>query len=217
MGIFIRDNDKWTEINDFSRYVGGQWQSAQLSRYNGSQWELLWPMHFPYTVQYSLSGYVTYAQKGLDLVTYNYLSVGSTGGYFGVYYDTLMFFPLEQMRQDIGGALSITDASLTLHRRTNDQGEDRAYITLGSALSGMTAEAPASSWKVEFDELLSETVLFNRDQTKTFSFDPQGIWDMISGAADCLCLPTTGDNASEGYSYADFYPEEAVLTVSYIK
>ncbi len=216
MGIYIRTADSWEEIGDLRRYNGTQWESASLSRFSGSQWEKLWPVHFARTAQYSLKDYVVYSQSGYSLISSSYLCVGSQSGYGGTYYDTLLFFPMDQLMADMGTAVSITGATLTLRRRLEDSGPVTTPITLGCALSGVDPASPPSKWTVKYQELLSESVRISENQTRTFSFSTKGISALLDGTADCLCLPTSADIVTMGNCYAQFIPEDTVLTVSYI-
>lgn len=216
MSIYIHDGTAWNEINDLGRYAGGEWQSAELSRYNGTGWELLWPCHFEYTRQYSLMDYAVFADAGENEVNPGYLTVGNKSAATNTdYSDTLMLFPVEQMRQDIGSG-QVISASLTLTRRSKDQGEDTAYVTVGHALSGVDFSVSGNTWDREFTLLRSNYVSFAQGKTKSISLDASGITALLNGTSDCLCLPSTGIYTFNPAGYAQFEPDSTVLSVTYL-
>lgn len=215
MSIYVHDGAEWSEINDLKRYVGGEWQSAELRRYTGSEWQLLWPCHFEYSAQYTMEAYAVFNYQGEKQVQSSYVRVGnSTGTAVNNCHDSLLFFPVEQMRQDMGSG-SVVSASLTMTRRKYDS-DLTSYITVGHALSGVDPTATDNIWSQEYTLLRSSHVSFSDGQTKTVSIDPSGVAALIDGTSDCLCLPTTDkyryDTSGSGY----FLPESIVLNVTYL-
>lgn len=215
MSIYIHDGTAWNEISDLKRCISGEWQSAELYRYTGSEWSLIWPCHFEHSAQYAMEGYAVFKNQGQSQVQSSYVRVGNaTGTAVSNCHDTLMFFPTEQMKEDLGSG-TVTAASLTMTRRTYDS-DLTSYITVGHALTGVDHTTTGNTWSQDYTLLRSSHVSFTDGQTRTFSIDPSGVAALIDGTSDCLCLPTTSEyrysTAGSGY----FLPDSIVLNVTYL-
>ena len=218
MGINRYENGSWKEINDLQCLRNGEWQTAELRRYDGTEWEQLWPCHFTLTKQYPLSAFiVTSRRSSPQQVSSDYLVTGASSTASTNYvHDSLLFFPMDEMAADLTGA-DILKASLQLKRlpKQDDDGQNTASITIGCALSGADPSATNNTWSREYTDLIGSTVNFNRGQTKDVAIDTAGVTALLSGNADCLCLPTGTLQTYNTQGYAFFDPAATILTVTY--
>lgn len=215
MSIYVYDGTEWGEINDIKRYIGGEWQSAELSRYTGSEWQLLWPCHFESSFEYAMDGFAVFRDRGATQVQSNYIRVGNaTGTAVNNCYHSLLFFPVEQMKQDIAGG-TVLRASLSLTRRTYDSAST-SEITVGHSLSGVDYTVSGNTWSMQYTLLRSNHVTFSDGQTRNISIDPSGVAALIAGTSDCLCLPTTDDYIYDRDAHGYYLPDSAVLKVTYL-
>ena len=223
MSIRIRDTDGWREINELYRFDGGQWRKAELSRFDGTGWQLVWPCHFVLTKEYPLSAFMV--SKGTDPLVNQYqipdpeyIISGSPKPFFiSESHDSLLFFDMDRLRADLSGAL-LMETSLRMTRLSADidEGLAKAKVMIGSALSGVDLSRTDNLWPREFTELLDSHYLFALGETATVSFNVSGVADLLSGAADCLCLPTTGIHTATNESYCVIDPDSVALVVTYL-
>jgi len=218
MGINRYSNGAWKEIGDLKAYRGGEWQTAELRRYTGTEWELLWPCHFSYTVQYPLSSYiVTSGYTTPYQITSDTLVTGPRSTNSAAYIrDSLLFFPIDQMKTDLAGS-TLQKATLQLKRmpKLANDGEDTAYVCVGSALSGVDPAATGNTWSRKFTRLAGPNISFKRGQVKNVNLNLSGIKALLNGTADCLCLPTHSDYVYDKAGYGFYDPTQTVLTVTY--
>jgi len=218
MGINRYSNGTWNEIGDLKSFRGGEWQTAELRRYTGAEWELLWPCHFTYTAQYPLSAYVVMAGYSTPRqIESSALITGASNNAAASYIrDSLLFFPMDRMINDLAGS-TILKATLQLRRmpKLANDGEDTAYVCVGSALSGVNPSTTGNTWSRDFTRLAGPNIAFRRGQTKNINLNLSGIRALLSGAADCLCLPTHSDYIYDTASYGYYDPAQTVLTVTY--
>ena len=135
-------------------FSGGQWHSTELRRHNGTDWDLLWPCHFERTVRYALEDYVVFkGYSSVSQISANNIFVGNSDGTLAssCHY-SLLFFPLEQMRKDIGSGRPLS-AAITMTRANKDSGEDTAYLTIAHSLSGVDPKKSDNTWDKAFTYL----------------------------------------------------------------
>ena len=218
MGISRYTGGAWQEITDLKARSGSSWQTAELRRYDGTDWELLWPCHFTYTKEYALSSFVVTKGKtppaqvsGVRLITGNRQTSSASG-----LYDSLLFFPVEEMAADLTGA-QINKAVLTLKRAAKDinDGESTASIMIGCALSGVDPTRTDNTWDRRYTELISDYASFAFGQKKSVTISTAGVTALLDGTADCLCLPTTSRYTYGVGGFGYFEAEQTVLTVTY--
>lgn len=219
MSIRIHNGTDWPEISDLQLYSGGQWQQAALKRFDGTQWEQLWPCHFSYTAEYSLADFVVMRGRNADQVqvTPEHLIVGcSTTMTSRTLHDSLLFFPMDDMRRDLAGA-QILSASLRVSRlpQSGDDGITTADVTVGSTLSGVDPSRTDNSWSRQYTLLRDSHFSIRFGATKTASINVSGVQDLVSGAADCLCLPTTTQYIYKNAGYSHLDPQSVRLIVTY--
>lgn len=218
MGIDIYTGGKWTEITDLRAHTGGEWRTAELKRYDGTDWELLWPCHFTYTKQYALSSFVVIRGKSNPkqvsssvLITGN-LQISSSAGLN----DSLLFFPVEEMRADLTGA-QIKKATLTLKREpySLNGGEPLMNVLIGYARSGVDPTRTNNTWSRNYTKLISDYSSFEFGEKKSVTINTSGVTALVKGTADCVCLPTSSKYAYNVGGYGHFAPDQTVLTVTY--
>lgn len=218
MGINRYQNGSWTEIDDLKYRREGEWQSAELSRYGPEGWELLWPCHFTYTKQYSLSSFVVFKGKSTQTqISKDYLVIGCSDTPSTAYmHETLMFFPMDELAADLSGS-SILKASLQLRRLPKQaaDGNNTASINVGYSLSGVDPTATDNTWSRKYTLLTDKPVKFTRGQTQDIPISTAAVTALLNGRADCLCLPTESAFTYTTSGYAFFDPESTVLTVTY--
>jgi len=216
MGINIYDGTQFKEITDLRRYADGRWNSAELRRYNGADWDLLWPVHFPRTVQYSMLGYVILLHLGADQYEYKYVWSGNASGSSKyTCNESLLFFPLDEIRQGIPSD-SVISASLTLQRCKEEHGKTSGIFWVGYSLSGADPSSTRNTWDRNFTLAVDSYSTIARNAVKTVDISPQSVVALINGTADCLCLPVPEEYLQDTTTNCWFYPESISLSVTYM-
>ena len=138
MGIKRRKSSEWTDVTVLKRCTGSGWIDITTSRrYNGREWVPLWRPSGTYTGTYAPTEYASYYMAGSERITSGIpeaggmpvIIQGSGSGRSDSIVSTMIFFPIDDIREDLYDAqiISVSLSVLCVQASTRITG---AYLLL---------------------------------------------------------------------------------------
>lgn len=218
MSITRRTNNGWEKVNTLRRYTSNGWQNVTTAKiYHDNQWMTAWRESGTFSKTYYPTEYASYniasTKRVTDITVTNDMPrmvQGSPSNTYGSIISTMIFFPLETIRNDLHDA-TISNVYLYLKRLSTRDDFPHGYVLIHY---GGGFESCPENWDgSDSGDADSGTPYMTPDESKRITLNRAVGEGFRDGSVTFISLNAIG--RKEGSCYNEFDASYTRLTINY--